>query len=582
MHLYWTSLSRPKEIIPPVYLYYPKRVAASPYNIVINKGPSIAITSTAYGDGLKSATAGKLAYIHIQSRNEVGEIIDNSDDNYELHFSGPDGTTTGDFYITGVYVSNGLYLAQYVPQIAGVYTLTITLLSQPIKDSPFTVKIIPGEVSPANCITTLGLGPLTATAGMTRFFTITTYDVYNNKEVQSYDDTEVEILAQYVDHDDYQSPIAVPDLANWAVIHGKDVSGIALDRKDGTYASQFTIFRAGKFTLSIKISNEHVKRSPYGGPESDYLYITPSDIYAPNCVVKQVVTAYTAGTTSSFLIQGRDFYSNNIVTALLGAITDYKVEFREKDTGKLIHSGVLSDAGAADAAGPGVYKAEFSPTIAGTFDMFIQFNGLDVDSSPYEVTVSPAAVTSAVKTTIANLYSLEYTTGDYIQFIIESRDAYSNLRTLSTTDTYVVTVTGEETSTVHTFQTPTANNNGTYTARLRLTKAEPCTLRVRLGGTDVSGTPITGIQVNVGRAQAQFSQLVVSQSPLVAGRNYTFKIQAKDIFSNVATAMDDALPEMFDFELVGLDAGNNKEKVLSSIDYLFGLYEATFNLKLIG
>ena len=42
-----------------------------------------------------------------------------------------------------------------------------------------------------------------------------------------------------------------------------------------------------------------------------------------------VVLTYTAGSQSIFNIQGRDFYSNNIVTVLTGAMTDYKVEFRD-------------------------------------------------------------------------------------------------------------------------------------------------------------------------------------------------------------------------------------------------------------
>lgn len=80
------------------------------------------------------------------------------------------------------------------------------------------------------------------------------------------------------------------------------------------------------------------------------------------------------------------------------------------------------------------------------------------------------------------------------------------------------------------------------------TIAESYTLKVTLNGVPVYGTPIMNIQVNVGTAQARYSQLVVSQSPLVAGHNYTFKIQAKDIFSNVALALND-IPELFEFEL---------------------------------
>jgi hypothetical protein len=38
--------------------------------------------------------------------------------------------------------------------------------------------------------------------------------------------------------------------------------------------------------------------------------------------VKNVVLAYTAGTTSTFDIQGRDFYSNNLIVSLSTAVTD--------------------------------------------------------------------------------------------------------------------------------------------------------------------------------------------------------------------------------------------------------------------
>lgn len=113
--LMWTSLSFPKGVISPKYLYYPERVGSSPYDIVINFGPSSADQSTAVGDGLSKAIAGKLSTIFIQSRNSIGDIIDNTNDNYQLYFKGPNGLTTGEFYAYGVYQSNGLYKSQYVP-----------------------------------------------------------------------------------------------------------------------------------------------------------------------------------------------------------------------------------------------------------------------------------------------------------------------------------------------------------------------------------------------------------------------------------------------------------------------------------
>lgn len=213
--------------------------------------------------------------------------------------------------------------------------------------------------------------------------------------------------------------------------------------------------------------------------------------------------------------------------------------------------------------------------------MYLMFNGLQIDTSPYEVLATPALATHAASSTIVNIDSMTHTTGESLVFVIESRDQFSNLRTTSLTDVYVVTLTGETSGTVYTAATPVANKNGTYTAKFMFTIAEPYTLQVKLGGVNVKDTPIPHFKVNVGLAQAKYSQLVVSKSPLIAGHNYTFKIQAKDIFSNVAVALTDE-PELFDFKLIGISPNNKDQMVIASMQYLFGLYEATFSLPLVG
>lgn len=292
--------------------------------------------------------------------------------------------------------------------------------------------VYPGEVLPQNCTTSMGWGKITVIAGETKFFQIDTFDLYGNKQVKSYDDTKITIYATYLNHDNYFSPIGVADLPNWPTIYGKDISGIALDRKDGTYASQLTIFRAGEYRINTVINSVDVKNSPQS------FEIIPSDLYAPNCVVKNVVLAYTAGTTSMFDVQGRDFYSNNLVITLTSAITDYKLEFRDLETNETVHSGIIAD----HVAGEGAFTLTFTPTLAGNFDLYIMFNGLNVDSSPYRVNVRPDLATHAPSSTIVNINSLVHTTGQSIVFVIESRDKFSNLRTSSDKDIYVVTLIG--------------------------------------------------------------------------------------------------------------------------------------------
>lgn len=73
-----------------------------------------------------------------------------------------------------------MYLAQYVPQLSGTYTLSITLLGVHIKDSPWAVTVVPGEIDATKSTTTIGVAPITQVAGVTKFFIITTYDMFSN------------------------------------------------------------------------------------------------------------------------------------------------------------------------------------------------------------------------------------------------------------------------------------------------------------------------------------------------------------------------------------------------------------------
>lgn len=49
----------------------------------------------------------------------------------------------------------------------------------------------------------------------------------------------------------------------------------------------------------------------------------------------------------------------------------------------------------------------------------------------------------------------------------------------------------------------------------------------------------------------------------------------------MAVAPND-IPELFSYELIGVSAGNKNQRILSSVEYLFGLYEMTFSLPIIG
>ena len=96
-------------------------------------------------------------------------------------FSGPDGGSSGQFFVTAVYQANGLYLAQFVPQIAGSYTVTVSLIGSQILGSPFEAVVYPGEVKSSLCYSSVDAVEITELrAGITYFFTITFVDIYGN------------------------------------------------------------------------------------------------------------------------------------------------------------------------------------------------------------------------------------------------------------------------------------------------------------------------------------------------------------------------------------------------------------------
>ena len=88
-----------------------------------------------------------------------------------------------------------------------------------ISGSPFTVTVDPGEIDPAACYTSLTGSPLTQAASAYGF-TISFVDLWGNLHYQTLSDEisdgmAVTVVADYVNHDNYPSPIGVADLTSW-------------------------------------------------------------------------------------------------------------------------------------------------------------------------------------------------------------------------------------------------------------------------------------------------------------------------------------------------------------------------------
>jgi hypothetical protein len=152
-------------------------------------------------------------------------------------------------------------------------------------------------------------------------------DIYGNDLIRGGNGDEIEILALYVDHSEWNSEIGIEDLPGWSSVYGKDTLGLVSDNADGSYSCQITIYRAGKYTFQIKVNGQHILNSPW----SEKLLVKPTSLYAPACIPKDIPTDMEAGVQYTFQIQSRDFYSNNRRELLSTIDNDYSIIYTHED-----------------------------------------------------------------------------------------------------------------------------------------------------------------------------------------------------------------------------------------------------------
>ena len=151
--------------------------------------------------------------------------------------------------------------------------------------------------------------------------------------------------------------------------------------------------------------------------------------------------------------------------------------------------------------------------------------------------------------------------------LIDARDTFNNLRHLSSTDQFRVALTGP-TTLIETFAI--SLGNGSYSAELALEVAEAYDLSIDLVPSSgphesILGSPLANkILIRPGVVQAVHTHLVSTFSPLTAGVNATFTIEAMDPFSNVVLNS----PDKIDFVVMSRDRPSDT-LVTASMEYRF-------------
>lgn len=92
---------------------------------------------------------------------------------------------------------------------------------------------------------------------------------------------------------------------------------------------------------------------------------------------------------------------------------------------------------------------------------------------------------------------------------------------------------------------------GLYSVSFKFTIVESYTVSILFAGGHIKGSPVTNIEVFHSLVQARYSPLIESQSVITAGQTNVWKLQAKDIYSNIVVGS----AERFAFEVQNLATG---------------------------
>lgn len=140
-------------------------------------------------------------------------------------------------------------------------------LTTTLSNSPKSVTVYPGQIDPTKSYTNLSGSPLTQ-ASVAFNFVKSFVDLWDNLHYQTLSDDiaagmVVTITADYINHDNYPSPVSVPDLSGWQSTYGTSLTGTSADNNDGTMTGTLTVMRAGSYRLTIQIDGVNIIGSPF-------------------------------------------------------------------------------------------------------------------------------------------------------------------------------------------------------------------------------------------------------------------------------------------------------------------------------
>eukprot|EP00474_Spongospora_subterranea_P005088 CRZ05546.1 hypothetical protein [Spongospora subterranea] len=278
------------------------------------------------------------------------------------------------------------------------------------------------------------------------------------------------------------------------------------------YNGSWSTTVSGAYTLSVKLGGNHITGSPF------LLSCGPAITSAGNSVAfGSGLTSGTVGLSSSFWVQARDQYGNNVTWGT--------------DPVKVTLSGTNAPTAGITYISNGLYQVFYTPIISGSLTIIVKIGTTLILTSSGSFTSTIAVGSVHAPSCTANP-SGTGVAGVQSSFAITARDEFGNQLTTGGGGiiTFSLSLTGPASLT---HDSITHAGSGVYTTLFTPTLVGTYQMVAMLGTVPISGSPFT-VVVSPGAPVASTSTASGSSlSTAISGIQQSFNVSARDSQSNL-------------------------------------------------
>uniref|UniRef100_A0A7S1DTW6 Ig-like domain-containing protein n=3 Tax=Hemiselmis andersenii TaxID=464988 RepID=A0A7S1DTW6_HEMAN len=449
---------------------------------------------TEAGDGLKGGEAGRELVFRIQAMDKFMNRVQTPGDDFQVSIT----EVIEKIRVRAKVIDNGdgTYEVTWVGMIRGEYDVSVFLLEEEIRGSPWKAMVTTGKAAPEKC-TAEGVGLGGSQAGTLTSVLLESNDHYGNVVTKGGAELEGTLVS----------------------VDGKSLHTCNIDdHNDGTYTLYYEAEKMGDYFLAVRMEGQHIHESPF------LVFIDHTDSDPQHCIADgrhdsgDGLKSCVVGVETGFVLVCADRFGNKCsvggdeISAELRGAKNVTVEVLDHQDGH--------------------YTLSYTAIWAGLYKLHVLLGDDDVYGSPFAIVAETAGIhPPSCYVHGTGIYACE--AGVEAQFHVQTKDKFDNVRPEE--DELEVKISGPEKVAI----LRRYLGDGQYDFFWTANTAGQYEVDIQNKGVSLATAPYSA---NVGPGKVFPINCVAEGSGIkegVAGETQVFSIQSKDMYGNKRTTGGD-------------------------------------------